>query len=357
MQRYTCVCGQRIAFDNVQCLACSRRLAFAPERLAMVALEPDAARWRIAGAAATATRRLCDNYADAAVCNWLCPPDATSIYCVSCALTPEIPDLGVAGNLARWARIEAAKRRLLYDLLALDLRFDAARAPDGSALPALRFAFLADTPTAHVVTGHADGRITLSIDEADDVRRTGIREALGEPYRTLLGHLRHESGHYYFQRLLAHAPALGRFRSLFGDESVDYAAALARHYRDGARADWPAQFVSAYAAAHPHEDWAETWAHYLHIRDTLDTARAFGMSVADGVLTPDAAHPEGNFNDLIAAWLPVTLAVNELNRSMGLPDMYPFVLSPPALDKLRFVHELVRVERAARKPGADVSGL
>lgn len=342
MQRYACVCGQRLAFDNVQCLACGRRLAFAPERLAMVALEADVAQWRIAGDDAAAPRRLCHNYRVAAVCNWLCPPDTMSIYCVSCALTPEIPDLGVTGNLARWARIEAAKRRLVYDLLVLDLSFDVALAGDGSVLPALSFAFRADTPTQHVVTGHADGRITLSIAEADEAKRAEIRESLGEPYRTLLGHLRHESGHYYFMRLVAHTPLLARFRTLFGDERTDYAAALARHYRDGARTDWPEAHVSAYASAHPHEDWAETWAHYLHIRDTLDTARAFGMSVTDGVLTPDAAHPHRAFENLIAAWLPVTLAVNELNRSMGLPDMYPFVLTPTALAKLRFVHELVR---------------
>ncbi|MGE3772526.1 MAG: putative zinc-binding metallopeptidase [Gammaproteobacteria bacterium] len=349
MRRYTCVCGQRLAFDNVQCLACSRRLAFAPERLAMLALEADAAHWRIAGDSAAAPRRLCRNYAEAAVCNWLCPPDATSAYCTSCALSHEIPDLGVDGNLARWARIEAAKRRLVYDLLALGLPFDAAVAADGSALPALSFAFLADTPAQHVVTGHVDGRITLSIAEADDAKRAEIRDALGEPYRTLLGHLRHESGHYYFARLVAHAPALARFRTLFGDETGDYAAALDRHYREGAPADWPEAYVSAYASAHPHEDWAETWAHYLHIRDTLDTARAHGMSVADCVIAPDAAHPQRAFEDLIAAWLPVTLAVNELNRSMGLPDMYPFVLPPAALAKLEFVHDLVRANATARE--------
>lgn len=314
----------------------------------MVALEAADTAWRIVGDDTASARRLCRNYAEAAICNWLCPPDPNAAYCVSCALTHEIPDLSVAGNLARWARIEAAKRRLVYDLLSLDLPFDAARAADGSSLPALSFAFLADTPSRHVVTGHADGRITLSIAEADEAKRAEIQESLGEPYRTLLGHLRHESGHYYFMRLVAHTPRLARFRKLFGDEHEDYAAALERHYRDGARADWPEAHVSAYASAHPHEDWAETWAHYLHIRDTLDTARAHGLSVADGAITPDAAHPQGAFADLIAAWLPVSLAVNELNRSMGLPDMYPFVLSPAALAKLEFVHDLVRTNDGGR---------
>ncbi len=336
MRRFTCVCGQRLAFENVQCLACHRRLAFAPERLAMVALEAQGAQWSIVGEATA--RRLCRNYADMGICNWLCPPDETSAYCVSCAMSLEIPDLGVDGNLTRWARIEAAKRRLLYDLLALGLPLEA----EGDEVPALRFSFLADTPTLRVVTGHDNGRITLSIAEADEPKRTEIRESLGEPYRTLLGHLRHESGHYYFGRLLARSPALTRFRALFGDETVDYAAALERHYRDGAAAGWQQVFVSAYASAHPYEDWAETWAHYLHIRDTLDTARSHGLSIADTAVAPGAAQAHWAFKDLVAAWLPVTLAVNELNRSMGLPDMYPFVLPPAALMKLEFVHDLVR---------------
>lgn len=355
MRRFSCFCGQGLAFENVQCLACGRRVAFAPDLLALMALEPCDDGWRLASDPAAPARRLCRNYAEVDVCNWLCPPGTDSPYCMSCGLSPEIPDLSVEGNLARWARLETAKRRLVYDLLDLGLSFDATLDPGGEPIPALRFAFLADTPTLHVVTGHDNGRITVTIDEADEARRAEIRDTLGEPYRTLLGHLRHESGHYYFARLVARSPLLARFRELFGDESVDYAAALARHYRDGAPPDWPQRFVTAYASAHPHEDWAETWAHYLHIRDTLDTARAHGIAIADSDVAPGDARDHWAFKDLVTAWLPVALAVNELNRSMGLPDMYPFVLPPAALDKLEFVHDLVR--GAAAPAGASAPAI
>lgn len=334
MKRFFCACGQPLAFDNVQCLACGRTLAFAPESLTMVALEPAGAQiWTRLGDPMRAPRRLCANYVGPAICNWLAPPDGD--YCVSCALTREIPDLSVDGNLARWARIEAAKRRLVYGLLVLRLPFDDV---EGRGL---HFSFLADTPAQHVVTGHDNGRVTLSIAEADEATRAQTRESLGEPYRTLLGHLRHESGHYYWTRLVDGQPAHARFRTVFGDETTDYAAALARHYAEGPAGDWPSNFVSAYASAHPHEDWAETWAHYLHIRDTLDTARAHGISVGNAELPPDAVETQWSFTALVAAWMPVTLAVNELNRSMGQPDMYPFVLPPAALEKLEFVHDLV----------------
>lgn len=338
MKCFTCVCGQRLAFDNVQCLACGRRLAFAPEQMLLVALDAlPRGGWVIVGDARGAPRQLCRQYEPAGICNWLCPPGASGGYCISCAMTQEIPDLGVSGHLALWKRLEAAKRRLVYGLLALRLPLT------GGPWPAegLRFSFLADTPTRHIVSSHENGLITLAIAEADDAARATIRESLGEPYRTLLGHLRHEVGHYYWARLVAGSSWLPRFRALFGDEGMDYDSAIAHHYRAGAPANWPDTHVSAYASAHPFEDWAETWAHYLHIRDTLDTARAHGISVADAGVAPDIAADHWDFQQLVNAWLPVTLAVNELNRSMGLPDMYPFVLPPAALDKLQFVHDVV----------------
>jgi hypothetical protein len=338
MKRFFCVCGQALSFENVHCLACGRRLAFAPEILAMVALAPAASDcYTLVGDPMQAPRRLCENYAQAGICNWLAPPAAATPYCLSCALTRQIPDLSIDGNLARWARIEAAKRRLVYGLLALQLPFAGSATDDAG----LRFSFLADMPDRQVVTGHENGLVTLSIAEADEATRAQTREVLGEPYRTLLGHLRHEAGHFFWPRLVGGKPAQRRFRALFGDETRDYAAALEHHYSAGPPADWPATFVSAYASAHPYEDWAETWAHYLHIRDTLDTARAYGLSIDNADLPPHAVDARWSFKDLVAAWLPVTFAVNELNRSMGQADMYPFVLPPAALEKLEFVHDLV----------------
>jgi hypothetical protein len=199
-----------------------------------------------------------------------------------------------------------------------------------------------------VTTGHADGLITLDLAESDDAHRTAMREQMGEPYRTVLGHLRHEIGHYYFPVLTADEAARDRARELFGDERADYSAALDRHYADGPPHDWQASFVSAYATAHPSEDWAETFAHYLHIRDALQTAAAYGVRV-DGPNAPARGEldsmPEdrpSSFEDVVAEWLPLTYALNAINRSMGRSDLYPFVLSEPATRKLALIDELVR---------------
>jgi hypothetical protein len=199
------------------------------------------------------------------------------------------------------------------------------------------------------MTGHADGVITLDLAEADPASRERRRTALEEPYRTLLGHLRHEIGHYY-QPILAPAgsPERAACRARFGDDRAEYAAALKRHYETGPPANWRQSFVSAYATMHPWEDWAETFAHYLHIRDALQTAAAHGLRV-DGpdIPTTDEAplHGEpvagGDLRTLLDAWLPLTYALNAINRSMGADDLYPFVISAPAQDKLALVHRLV----------------
>src|SRR6202047_3353338 len=172
---------------------------------------------------------------------------------------------------------------------------------------------------------------------------------MGEPYRTLLGHFRHEIAHYYWDRLVADSPAIEEFRQLFGDEREHYGAALQQHYADGPAPDWAERFVTAYASSHPWEDFAETWAHYFHMVDTLETAFAFGLrlrpTVAKGAglaaaidFDPYAAE----MDRIIDAWLPLTFAVNSINRSMGQPDLYPFVLSPAVISKLAFLHYRIR---------------
>ena len=179
-----------------------------------------------------------------------------------------------------------------------------------------------------------------------------MRQAMGESYRTLLGHLRHEVGHWFWDVLVQGDPGrLDAFRGLFGDERRDYAEALRRHYAEGPPGDWQRRYVTAYATAHPWEDWAETWAHYLHMVDTLETARAFGLRVRPGIarqeeglnaeLDFDPHAPGHGIERLVGDWLPLTFAVNSLNRSMGQPDLYPFVLSQPAIAKLGFVHAIV----------------
>lgn len=217
--------------------------------------------------------------------------------------------------------------------------------------PILKFRFLADPATGpKVMTGHDDGIITINIAEADDAVREQRRVSLNEAYRTVLGHLRHEVAHYYWLLLIKDSPQMDRCCTLFGDPSSDYAAALRAYYQNGPPADWRQHFVSAYASAHPAEDWAETFAHYLHIHDTMETAASFGLSLkpkhpAAASMSTDlqgVALNSSFLDEVLAAWFPLTCAVNEINRGMGLPDVYPFVLSDSALDKLRFVHDVVQ---------------
>ena len=201
------------------------------------------------------------------------------------------------------------------------------------------------------MTGHANGLITLNVEEADDAKREKMRHELGERYRTLLGHFRHEVGHYYWDRLVLDSPWLEPFRTLFGDERADYAAALKANYANGPPADWADRYISSYASAHPWEDWAETWAHYLHVVDSLGTALGFGLDAddiegivqpfeRDALYAPDEAGAEG-FLSLINSWVEMTVVLNELARSMGEPDFYPFVMSKPVVAKLQFVHLIV----------------
>jgi hypothetical protein len=355
MKTFHCdVCGSLVFFENVTCVHCGHSLGFLPDVLDLSAVEhesPDQKR-ALTSAARDRVYRTCANGRHYAVCNWLVPIDDPDPFCAACRLNDVIPDLSVKGNPARWHRLELAKRRLIYTLLKLGLPMDGIPSENRAAL---RFRFLGETPGRPApLTGHRNGVITLNITEADDDVREQRRVSLLEPFRTLLGHFRHEAAHYYWARLIADSPWLEQFRQTFGDERDDYAAALQRHYRDGPPIDWAERNVSAYASVHPWEDWAETMAHYFHIIDSLETAAGFGMSLrpkhpAARMMSADArtvTNANTGFEQLLDTWFPLTYALNSLNRGMGLPDLYPFVLSRRAVSKLRFVHEVV--ERARR---------
>ncbi|WP_457444532.1 zinc-binding metallopeptidase family protein [Roseateles sp. P5_E4] len=355
---FSCACGRPVFFRNSECLACHRPLGYAPARGQLLALEAAPTRsgrggWREAGVPARRAPRYarCANLDSAAACNWLL--DVTEVMagltlCRCCRLTRTVPDLSQPEAGLWWGRIEAAKRRLVSSLIGLGLPV-LSRAED--AEHGLAFDLLLAPPEGPaVITGHADGVITLDVSEADDARREARRHQLGEPYRTLLGHLRHETGHYYWQRLVEPTDWLPVWRELFGDEREDYGQALQRHYANGAPPDWGQRFVSAYASAHPWEDCAETWAHYLHLVDTLDTARSFGLDGErvelnyerfDANLVADAG-----FLQLINSWMELTGVLNELSRSMGVADFYPFVLSAQAVRKLHLVHRVVQGARS-----------
>ncbi|HVW28265.1 MAG TPA: putative zinc-binding metallopeptidase [Polyangiaceae bacterium] len=350
MKLFQCtVCAQVLFFENDHCTKCGHALAYLPDAATLTPLEPSPASGQTYRALSPALGdapvvRVCKNYAMAA-CNWALSADDENEFCKSCRLSTIIPNLESPELADAWRRLEAAKRRLLYTLYGLGLPVEAkADAPDRG----LAFAFKKDDSDMKVMTGHADGLITINVAEADDAFREKMRNKLGEGYRTLLGHFRHESGHYYWDRLVKGTDALASFRERFGDESASYEDAIQRHYEQGPPPDFRDRYVSAYAAMHPWEDFAETWAHYLHMVDTLETARAYRLTTRPAVNPPDSDLRLSttrldftDFDDLSAAFIPLTLAINSLNRSMGLNDPYPFVLSQPALEKVRFVHELI----------------
>lgn len=333
---YCSACDARVFFSNTVCLSCGTALAFDIESSEMVAL-PSASD-------PAATHKACLNYTEAATCNWAINADSPESYCCSCQLTETVPDLSVNENQRALAKIEEAKRRLIYNLDRLGLR----PAPRNEENPdGLTFRFLAesDDPKAKpVLTGHASGVVTLNTAEANDAERERRRTALGEPYRTLLGHLRHEVGHYYWD-ILVQGPDLEAFRKLFGDESVDYGEALKKHYADGPPPDWSKTHISSYATAHAWEDWAETWAHYLHMMDSIGTAISSSVKIdkthkGDPVFDHKELNPK-SFDSIIEAWPALACLINSFNRSLGMPDAYPFLTATPVTEKLRFIHAVI----------------
>lgn len=327
MREFRCTCGNRLYFENSRCLDCGRETGFDPASLELVALESAGGGDAWHRPDGSQRYRFCLNRQWH--CNWLIGAEDASDYCASCRLTRTLPNLERSDNLVLWNRLEAAKRRLLYDLLSLDLSIDEQR---------LRFEFLEDRRTnplvreMHVYTGHRDGVITVNVAEADDAAREAIRQAMGESYRTLLGHLRHESGHYYWSIVVDTDEALEECRSLFGDEREDYQSALERYHARGPGGGQPSGYVSTYAASHPTEDWAECWAHFLHIADTLETAANAGLVPGDVSVRDE---------HWLARWTEVAVALNEMNRSLGLRDAYPFSLSPAVGEKLGFIRRRV----------------
>jgi hypothetical protein len=354
MKLFKCqICSQVLYFESATCDKCSCKLGYEPVRNVLYAVEQRDDAWRIVGEPDSAYKFCANAWYDA--CNWLLDAKDSNNFCLACRHNGIIPDLSDAQNLANWRRIEIAKHRLFYTLLQLDLPLPT-RAEDQEGLV---FNFLADPPhdpTARVLTGHDSGLITLALIEANDSERERRRSQFGEPYRTLLGHFRHEVGHYFWDRLVRNRYGEAEFAAMFGDFSADYDAALRAYYATGAPADWQNNFVSAYAAAHPWEDFAETWAHYLHLVDTTEMAAAFELHLEpriDPTGQLDTAinfnpYRSRNFQNVVDNWLPMAFAMNSINRCMGQPDFYPFVLSARAIEKLAFVHELIHASRSTQ---------
>lgn len=346
MLAFTCPrCRSLVFFDSTSCVNCGAVLGYVPARRAFGEV--------VDGAHPTEPAPMvpCVNREEIG-CNWLAGEHAAAGLCECCALTRTRPAASDQAGVAAWAAVESAKRQLVFQLDQLEL--------PRTGPPELAFDLLSSA-WEPVTTGHADGVITIDLAEGADSHREALRIDLAEPYRTVLGHLRHEVGHYYWLVLVDAPGTHERFRERFGDERADYACALREHYAGPDDRSWAGTHVSRYAAAHPWEDWAETFAHYLHIRDTLQTAAAWRITVggpengpADASSAPANTPPDPDFAELARSWLPLATALNAVNRSMGEDDLYPFLLTPVAEDKLAFVHDLVTANAAAPpgRPGS-----
>jgi len=350
-------CSNLLYFENRTCQCCGSTTGYIPRLEVLSAVEPAGSNW-IARADPGQLYRFCANW-ERHACNWLTEVGSATPYCRACQHNRTIPNVSNPAHHAMWIAMERAKRRLFYSLMKLALPLPL---PGNPGVQALEFEFLTDEPGKKVMTGHENGVITISLREADDAERERLRRGMGEPYRTLLGHFRHESGHFYWDALVQNGGHIDGFRAMFGDDRQIYDDKLKSYYASGPLKNWQQSFVSAYATMHPWEDFAETWAHYLHIVDTLEMAYAFGMT-----LSPRLAHDEAldaniqtnpyraeTIEELIDAWLPVSFAANNLNRTMGQPDLYPFIISKPVIEKLGYIHHLIRnqVANTCREIGA-----
>jgi hypothetical protein len=348
-------CGQVVFFENVVCERCNHALGFEPQSREMLALESADGIWQAVGSNGGGRWKYCGNYVHG-VCNWLLPGDDAGSLCTACRHNLVIPNLDAPGNVALWQKMEQAKRRLFYTILQLGLPLTTrSENPEGLGF---EFRTTGADRNQPVMTGHEDGLITIALIEADDAEREKRRHAMGEPYRTLLGHFRHEVGHWYWDRLVRDGGVLAECRAVFGDDQEDYGQALQRHYSNGPKPAWQEHYVSSYAGSHAWEDFAETWAHYFHIVDTLETGGDWGIMLkpeADrsGLLSVDLDFEifddATTMEHISRAWTPLALALNSFNRSLGHQDLYPFVLSPAVVAKLGFIHELVHGRVGARQ--------
>jgi hypothetical protein len=327
---FTCDhCGQVVFFGDFLCLRCQSPLGYDHERGSVVALT-EVADGRLVDLRSSArTWQRCSGRQQTG-CNWLVPQHSQAM-CTSCSLTRTRPADSDVSGMTEFVKAESAKRRLLFQLRELGLPI---QPRDDEAGTGLAFDLLSSAATK-VITGHDNGVITLDLAEADPEHRERLRRELGEPYRTLLGHFRHEIGHYYWSVLVTEGDLLDACRAIFGDDRLDYGQAMSTYYAapESGPAAWSNTYISQYATMHPYEDWAESFAHYLHIHDTLQTATSFRLGVADG---------DDSFGAMMDRWLELTLGLNEVNRSMGRDPLYPFVLAPAVIRKLAFVDRVIR---------------
>ncbi|MFC3879852.1 putative zinc-binding metallopeptidase [Algoriphagus namhaensis] len=335
-------CQHPLFFESYSCENCGHESGYRSMDRMMLTFDP-AHREQVSDREGIRYKYCKNHHFD--VCNWVVPAEEANDFCEACQLNRTIPNLSNEKNLEKWRNLEVAKHRLVYQLQKLGLNLPSKmQDPNG-----LCFDFVARQHNKSLMTGHASGVITILLREADSVLREQARLQMGEPYRTLIGHLRHEVGHYFWDRLvLPHTELLVEFRTIFGDERKDYGTALAEYYKTGAPVEWQENFISKYATSHPWEDWAETWAHYLHLMDMVETAHFFGLKVDPfhkqksmrAKVTFDP-YGEKSFKKIVNAAVPISFAVNSINRAMGIPDVYPFVINHGVVKKMSFIHSLM----------------
>ena len=352
MKIYSCdLCFNLINFEDTECVHCGSTLGYLPvlDNMSSIETEDDIHWLALAPQAKGGYYRKCQNYNEKNICNWMIPESSTDELCLSCNLNEDNPDLGVKGNELYWHSLEVAKRRLVYSLLRLGLPLISKKIDSAYGLS---FSFLADElpvkgkETKKVMTGHNKGKITMNIAEADDAKREKLRLEMNERYRTLLGHFRHEIGHYYWYLIVeTNKELLEKFRLVFGDERANYSDSLKKHYEKSDSNDWQKEYVSQYASSHPWEDWAESWAHYMHMFDALEMARSWGLTVnvKEGLVRPTVKLEKRvlHFEEMRDQWLYLSSALNSLNRSMGMKDVYPFVWSEAVIEKISFVQQVI----------------
>ncbi len=335
-------CHHALFFENSHCEKCGHLCGYDANSQQMLTFNPK--NESLISDRNREVYKYCKNKEHDA-CNWLLPSEAASDFCAACQLNRTIPNLSTEKNLEKWRNLEVAKHRLIYQLQKLHLPLDSKHKIEHG----LAFDFVVSEDQGKLMTGHASGIVTILLREADSVFREQTRIQLFEPYRTLIGHLRHEVGHYFWDRLISiDANHLQQFRSTFGDERRDYGESLQHYYKTGAPDDWQQSFISKYASSHPWEDWAETWAHYLHIMDMVETAYYFGISAnpksntksMDIDVSFDPYEVE-DFDAVIQTCVPLSFAVNSINRAMGVQDVYPFVISGAVVNKMKFIHQLL----------------
>lgn len=358
MLTFKCTCpgNPGLYFENSACNACECPVGFIDATMMLVPLTKVPNGFKAQGDLSERIYSRCKNGTKHNICNGyyeagsLDGKGQPETLCYACHFNNVIPDLHIKSHLSLWRNVENAKRRTLFTINRMGLP-----TPDAITHPnkGLEFNFPVDKDVhdhfrtrlpgiSPVFTGHANGVITINLAEADDVARTRSRINMDEQYRTLLGHFRHEIGHFYWDLLIKdNEVLLEQFRHIFGDDTLDYQKAMKRHYDKGAPDNWTDDFVSAYATMHPWEDWAETWAHYLHMMDTLETATSHNL--AELTLATDGQHIfEEPIEQVTNCWTVFTIKLNALNRSMGMPDAYPFALNSAVYNKLAFIDSLLK---------------